>query len=84
MNVLHFDADQLSQQKPNCCFSKQLGYCSCMTILPMLIQRMQYSRSIYKGVDKGGGARGLKPPQFLRFIISNIAVHCILRENICT
>ena len=22
------------------CFSKQLGYCSCVTILPMLIQRM--------------------------------------------
>jgi len=29
-----------TQQKPNCCFSKQLGYCSCVTILPMLIQRM--------------------------------------------
>ena len=38
----------------------------------------------FKGVDKGGGARGLKPPHFLRFILSNnIAVHCILRENIC-
>jgi len=31
-----------TQQKPNCCFSKQRGYCSCVTILPMLIQRMQY------------------------------------------
>ena len=39
--------------------------------------------SYIKGVDKGG-ARGLKPPHFLRFILSNnIAVHCILRENIC-
>jgi len=29
-----------TQQKPNCCFSKQLGYCSCVTILPMLILTM--------------------------------------------
>jgi len=29
-------------QKPNHCFSQQLGYCSCVTILPMLIHRMQY------------------------------------------
>ena len=26
-------------------FSKQLGYCSCVTILPMLIERMRYSYS---------------------------------------
>ena len=25
----------VTQQKPNCCFSKQLGYCSCVTILPI-------------------------------------------------
>ena len=31
-----------TQQKPSSCFSKQPGYCSCVTILPMLIQRMQY------------------------------------------
>jgi len=24
----------------NCCFSKYFGYYSCMTVLPMLIQRM--------------------------------------------
>jgi len=29
-----------TQQKPNCCFSKQLGYCNRMTILPMLNQIM--------------------------------------------
>jgi len=29
-----------AQQKPNCCFSKQLGYCSCVTILPVLIERI--------------------------------------------
>jgi len=29
-----------AQQKPNFCFSTQLGYCSCVTILPMLIQIM--------------------------------------------
>jgi len=29
-----------TQQKPNCCFSKQLGYSSCVNILPVLIQRM--------------------------------------------
>ena len=34
-----------TQQKPNCCFSKQLGYSSCVTILPMLIQRVQYMYS---------------------------------------
>ena len=32
--------------KTNCCFSEQLGCCGCVTILPMLIQRMQYSSSI--------------------------------------
>jgi len=26
-----------AQQKPNSCFSKQPGYCSCVTIFPMLI-----------------------------------------------
>ena len=26
---LHIES---TQQKPNCCFSKQLGYCSCVTI----------------------------------------------------
>jgi len=41
------------------------------------------NRYISKGVDKGGGARGLKCPQFFRFILSdNIAVHCV-GENIC-
>ena len=30
----------ITQQKPNCCFSIQLGYCSCVTILPMLILTM--------------------------------------------
>jgi len=28
-----------SQQKTNCCFNKQLGYYSCVAILPMLIQQ---------------------------------------------
>ena len=38
-----------------------------------------------KGVDRGGGgAKGDEAPQFLRFILSIIAVvHCILREDIC-
>jgi len=29
-------ASFISQQKPNCCFRKQLSYCSCMAILPVL------------------------------------------------
>jgi len=35
-----------TQQKPHCCFSKQLGYCSCVTILPLLTWRIQYSQSV--------------------------------------
>jgi len=41
INILIVKAAVLgTQQKQNCCFSKQLGYCSCVTILPMLIQKM--------------------------------------------
>ena len=39
-NCLGVNTIDSAQQKPNCCFAKQLGYCSCVTILPMLIQRM--------------------------------------------
>jgi len=30
-------------QNPNCCFSKLFGYYSCITVLPMLIQGMQWT-----------------------------------------
>jgi len=33
-------------------------------------------------LDGNGGGGGAGAPQFLGFILSDIAVHCILRENI--
>jgi len=35
------------------------------------------------GGGLGGASAPYPPLQYLRFILSNIAVHCILRENIC-
>ena len=33
----------IALKNSNCCFSKYFGYYSCMTVLPMLIQRMQWT-----------------------------------------
>jgi len=56
VNYMRCEAATSTQQKPNCCFSKQLGYCSCVTILPMLIQRMQYSKYLMDTAEVYSGA----------------------------
>jgi len=34
-------SSQRNKAKPNFCFSKEFGYCTCVTILPMLISQFE-------------------------------------------
>jgi len=47
----------ITLKNSNCCFSKYFGYYSCITVLSMLIQRMQWTsgNKILSGLVKHKG-----------------------------